>query len=520
MTVKNVCVIGAGLSGLCTIKELKEGGHNVVCYENKPYAGGVFGDGLQNNSYDSLSLTVSNYFMAYSALPVDTSESRRYWTVAEYGRYLQQYINAFGLDPHIKLQTEVVEVTRQTDSYSVTVKNAAGIQSTNVFDAVVVCTGTNRVPRMPKVPGADEFQGSIIHTEDYTNADKFKGKRVLSVGLGESGAEVAREIADVAESCLAISRTRPCIVPRWINGETGDAYTSKSFNALGQKGINHFMQIKSKLKLATKKNLSPVAKLHLEALADNPRFVNKFMTKNNEFMNNVCSGSLDIKYTSIRRFTKTGVILDDGSEFDVDAVVFNTGYSENFKFVESFIKLDNIRDLYKHMFHPDLGDSFALIGWSRPSQGGVPACSEMQARYLSLLLSGQRRLPQGAELRKKIEMDRHWEERYFSLSRNLTGLVDYHQYIRSLAKLVGCTPKVNPLTSPWLSCKLWFGSHLASTYRLNGPGELKEQSEQLILSLPIAASLGRNVSVTLITLLLSPVILLEKIKLRSMVKVS
>lgn len=100
---KKVCVIGAGLSGLCTIKELAEQGLDVVCYEAEESFGGAFNMGNESFSkaYSQMRLTVSNYFMAYSSFPPVKDEERRYWTATEYINYLDAYIRFFKLDQYI-----------------------------------------------------------------------------------------------------------------------------------------------------------------------------------------------------------------------------------------------------------------------------------------------------------------------------------------------------------------------------------------------------------------------------------
>ena len=78
MSQKNICVVGAGPAGLTTIKQLLDEGHKVTCFEKNDNIGGVFKSG---NSYDTLRLTVSNYFMAYSDF-MPLSEHLKIWSGA------------------------------------------------------------------------------------------------------------------------------------------------------------------------------------------------------------------------------------------------------------------------------------------------------------------------------------------------------------------------------------------------------------------------------------------------------
>lgn len=498
---KSICVIGAGPSGLCTIKELKECGHDVTCYDKSCSIGGAFSTkSVSSKVYDSLLLTVSNFFMAYSGFPVNPTEGRRYWNAYEYEQYLIKYCKEFGLLENISFETTVVNVEKKADSYHITTKDKSNNVSEKVFDAVVICTGTNRVPRVPQIEGAEDFQGKIIHTEEYTNANDFKGKKVVCVGVGESGADIAHEIANEAEECTLIMRSLPSIVPRWISQHTNDGFTSRSFHSLGKHGMNRFMQLKGRWALATKRNLSSAEKLHLEWLSKNPRYFNRFLTKNDVFIEDIVNNKLACKQANIARIEKDSICLTDGTKIKADVIVLNTGYKEDFGILGSCLKIDNVRNLFKHMIHPDIGPSFSLIGWARPAQGGVPACSEMQARYLALLLAGKKTLPLKDDLLRQIKSDKEWEEDFFDDSSSLNSLVDYHRFMVSLAKLIGCYPRISRFLSPKLSYKMWFGSHIANSYRIDGPGSMRKESIHLIKSLPVSASRSRNLVVSMLAL--------------------
>lgn len=72
-------------------------------------------------------------------------------------------------------------------------------QSKNLFDAVMICTGHYHTPFSPKIPGEDHFKGIIQHSFDYRSSDPYKSKRVLVVGAGPSGLDIAFQISSVAD---------------------------------------------------------------------------------------------------------------------------------------------------------------------------------------------------------------------------------------------------------------------------------------------------------------------------------
>ncbi|CAH9060252.1 Ferredoxin--NADP reductase [Pseudoalteromonas holothuriae] len=501
MVSKKVCIVGAGLSGLCTVKELKEKGHQVTCFEASSSVGGSFcADAKSSKVYDSLLLTVSNFFMAYSGFPIDVKKKRRYWSANEYLSYLDRYVEHFELSESVLLNTRVQHIDKIGSSYNVQVQTELEKVASMQFDAVVICTGTNRVPYMPEVAGAVNFQGDILHTADYTEPSRFAGKRVVCVGAGESSADIIHDIANVADDCSVLMRSKPSIVARWINDETNDAYTSLAFSALGRKGMNAFMRLKAKSLLLTKRKLSKKEKIQYQWQLDSPGFMNRFLTKNDVFLDDIANGNLKAIKSEIKNITKGAVELMDGTSIKADVIIFNTGYRQEFSILDSIVQPSDFRDLYKHMFHPEIGENLAFIGWARPSQGGVPSISEMQARYLAQLLSGERVLPKGQVLHAEINKDKEIESKHFKDSPALTSLVDYHDYMKSLSSLIGCRPKVNFLFEPQLTYKMIFGCHLSNFYRLNGPGENRKEAIKIIKGLPTASSLRRNTWITILFL--------------------
>merc|ERR550525_530831 len=145
---QRVCVIGGGLSGIVTLKELTAAGHDAVCFEGSADIGGAF-----RGTYKSLHLTVSNHWMAFSDFPAEES-ARVFWTAQQYIDYLKRYIEHFALGKHFRYSTFVKHVEQDAApsapmgvQYRVTLVDAlSGAKRVETFDAVAVCTGNNHSP--------------------------------------------------------------------------------------------------------------------------------------------------------------------------------------------------------------------------------------------------------------------------------------------------------------------------------------------------------------------------------------
>lgn len=125
-------------------------------------------------------------------------------------RYLRAYAAHHRID--VRFGVRVTSVRPVADGYRV---SGAGIDL--VAQHVVLATGLNRVPLMPSWPGADLFPNQLIHAADYRNADALRGRDVLVVGVGNSGAEIAADLAESGAGHVWVSvRTPPHIIPRQL----------------------------------------------------------------------------------------------------------------------------------------------------------------------------------------------------------------------------------------------------------------------------------------------------------------
>jgi dimethylaniline monooxygenase (N-oxide forming) len=501
---KKVCVIGAGASGLCTIKELKERGHTVQCFEKYDREGGIFYySPHKGGAYDSTILTISNYHMAFSDFPPSSGEGRHFWTKAEYADYLLAYGRKFNLFEHIQFNTEVLSVAKgQQLNYRVKRKTAQGEIQEQEFDSIAICVGNNNHPNTPTFQGQESFEGQIIHSYNYKNALPFTQQKVLIVGLGETGADVAHEISNVAESCMVSIRHYPSLVKRWYDSHTSDINTARSFYCLDVDTLNQLTQ--EIIYKSISETQDPERRLLREWNSKTGRFFSQFLTKNTVFLQDIAEGRLQYNVGGIERLEGKKVIFKDQQTFEADVIVCCTGYQDRFDFIDPDLRpegVNNVRTLYKHVIHPELGENFAFIGFARPASGGVPAAAEMQARYFALLQSGERQLPDQETLKRITQTENMAEEKIFSDTPNVKSLVYWSDYMDGLAKLVGCEPNLFTL-DPILSFKLWFGTQFAYQYRLRGPGAKPELAKQVLKNLSTGSQglMSRKVLMSLMLL--------------------
>lgn len=206
--VKRVAVIGAGVSGLSSIKCCLDEGLEPTCFERSTDIGGLWKftetskDGM-TGVYKSLVTNVCKEMSCYSDFPFQ-EDYPNFMNQEKFWNYLQEFAERFDLRKYIRFRTTVCSITKRPD-FSETgqwdvVTETEEKQETAVFDAVMVCTGHFLNPRLPleSFPGIHKFKGHILHSQEYKFPECFRDKRVLVIGLGNTGGDVAVELSRMA----------------------------------------------------------------------------------------------------------------------------------------------------------------------------------------------------------------------------------------------------------------------------------------------------------------------------------
>jgi len=205
MSSAETLIIGAGPAGLAAGACLRARGRSFIVLER----GTTVGSSWQRH-YERLHLHTDARHSAlpYLEFPPGTP---RYPSREQMIAYLQRYAQHFGIAP--LLREEVRSVHRGDAEWITTTLTG------NVYRCcVIVATGCNAVPRLPVWPGQERFRGRILHSSCYRNGEAFRGQRVLVVGLGNSGGEIAIDLHEHGAQVAVAVRGAVNIVPRDILG--------------------------------------------------------------------------------------------------------------------------------------------------------------------------------------------------------------------------------------------------------------------------------------------------------------
>ncbi|XP_057228762.1 LOW QUALITY PROTEIN: flavin-containing monooxygenase 5-like [Malurus melanocephalus] len=221
---KKVAIIGGGSSGLCAIKACLQEGLEPVCFERTGDIGGLWRfeenpeDG-RASIYRSVIINTSKEMMCFSDYPIP-EDFPNYMHNSKIMEYFRMYAQHFDLLRHIRFRTSVCRVSKRPDFASSgqweVVTESEGKQEMAVFDAVLVCSGHHTDAHLPlsSFPGLEKFEGWYLHSRDYKNPQSFLGKRVVVVGIGNSGIDIAVELSNVAKQVFLSTKRGSWVLHR------------------------------------------------------------------------------------------------------------------------------------------------------------------------------------------------------------------------------------------------------------------------------------------------------------------
>ena len=228
-TEQQIALIGAGPSGLAGARSLQKLGIPFQGFEAHTDVGGLWNMGNPRSTvYESAHLISSKRMTEFTEFPMAASVAD-YPSHRELLRYFQAFADHFDLRRHFRFGVRVRSVAPVSDTpdtlWRVTIETADGQQETAVYKGIVVANGTLAEPNMPSFEG--HFDGELLHTSAYKSADLFTGKRVLIVGAGNSGCDIAVDAVHHAKAIDISVRRGYYFVPKYVFGKPADSLGGK-----------------------------------------------------------------------------------------------------------------------------------------------------------------------------------------------------------------------------------------------------------------------------------------------------
>jgi hypothetical protein len=476
------CIVGAGSSGIAAAKNFLAAGVPFDCLEREDDIGGNWYYGAPcSRVYASTHLVSSKVLTEYSDFPMP-QEWPEYPSHRQALAYLREYARAFGLYERIEFgvgvegaapageervqgsgfrgdafpslegrgrgrdslseeplsgETDSLDAcrdqclplplpSREGDKTGWIVRLSNG--DVRRYRGLVIANGHNWDPRWPTYAG--EFAGEAIHSASFKSAEMLRGKRVLVVGGGNSGCDIACEAALHAESATLSTRRAYHVLPKFFRGRPIDQ-------------ANELL-----LWLRVPLWARRVAGAVVSHLALGPawrtgvpkpdhRLFESHPVLNSQIHHHVGHGRLAMR-PDIARLDGERVRFVDGSEGEFDLIVYATGYRVNVPFVDRahLNWQGEAPRLFMNVFHPQRDDLF-FIGLIQPDSGQfglVDYQSQLVASYLAAMERSPARAEELRRLKASEAPDLGSGVRYVNSPRH-TLEVEHYSYRRRLKKL-------------------------------------------------------------------------------------
>ena len=207
MTHLDTLVIGAGFAGIgMGIRLKRRGTHSFAILERAGQVGGTWRD----NSYPGVACDIPSHLYSYSFRP-NPNWSQFYSPGGEIWEYLSTSAIEEGLLEHLRVGVDVQSMDWDEAAALWRLTTSRGVFTCRTL---ILACGRLSEPRIPAVPGIDDFRGEAFHSARWTPDVNLDGKRVAVVGSGASAVQLVPRLAERAAQLVVLQRSAPYVIPR------------------------------------------------------------------------------------------------------------------------------------------------------------------------------------------------------------------------------------------------------------------------------------------------------------------
>lgn len=428
------CVIGAGVSGLLALKNLREHGFDVDCYDRETGIGGAWNWRHDRSPvYAGTHLISSRATTGFPDFPMPDSWPD-YPHHSQVLSYLERYADHFDLRRDIWFGTEVARVEPVAGGrWDVTTRSTGGYtERTHRYAAVVVANGHLWAPKRPEYEGMEQFSGEVVHAGAVKDPATLRNRRVLVVGAGNTGCDLAVEAAQRAATCWHSVRRGYWYAPKYLLGRPVDQVNEAVLATRLPVRLRQWLFHRT-LRLA-------VGDLRRFGLPrPDHRVYESHPIVNSQLIYQLGHGRVTA-VPDVARFHRHRVELVNGTTVEPDLVVLATGYLPNFEFLHpELLDLDGDGrpHLPLHLFSPQQ-PTLAVAGMLQPGSALFPLVHWQTVAVARWLRLQQRDPGRAAALWPRITAlaRRRWHDTRTSDSTRHWFEVSHIRYLRGLQRLL------------------------------------------------------------------------------------
>ena len=350
----NVIIVGAGMSGLLAGFRLKEAGIPFSIVERRTEVGGTWLD----NVYPGCRVDNPSHMYEYSFARYNWPQ---YFSSQPVLRdYFARCATDFSIRPHIRFEREVekAEYDQESGRWTVRITNKHGVTSELEANALISAVGQLNQPRLPEINGRDDFAGPAFHSARWDTSLDLTGKRVAVIGTGASAMQLVPEIASRACEVLVFQRTAPWIYPAdtyrssvpdgerwllsrvpyyarwyrfllfWLDAEGYyNSVTKDPAWAHQERSVSESNQALRDLLIdSINKELGEDRDLFETAIPHYPPGGKRLLVDDGTWYRTLRRDNVRLLTDPIQRITPGGVLTEDGTQHDVDVLIYATGF--------------------------------------------------------------------------------------------------------------------------------------------------------------------------------------------------
>lgn len=418
---QHFAIIGAGAGGLCAAKYLTAQGIDVTIFEAGSRIGGLWvynNDSGMSPAYKSLHINSEAKVSSFIDFPFP-DDAPLYPDHAEMCRYFERYAAHFDLTRRIRFNSRIKSVTPENGKFGITLETGV----TDIFDGVVVASGHQSVPRYP--PQIEGYSGDYIHAHAYRVPTPYADKRVLVIGPGNSGVDIAADICTVTEHTVLSARSPVLIMPRMMFGVPNSRTLLKLERPF----------LPWKVRVWVRTTLTRFFHGRMEQWGFRTPKTRTHPISHPTLISQIAWGRVTVK-PGIAAIEGKQIRFTDGSVDSFDAVIAATGYNTAIPFLPDDISpVENETThvaLYNRVAHPRVHGLY-FIGYFDVTGGSNIRMMDDQAEYIAALVTKAVKRPSENEMRSAIETERAWSASQFPDSPRYGLELDPRRYRKRLA---------------------------------------------------------------------------------------
>lgn len=376
-----ICIIGGGPGGLCMARALKRQGLEYEQFERHSDFGGVWD--LENPGtpmYESAHFISSRDLSGFLDYPMP-KHFPDYPGNRQILEYLRSFAMAFGLYDKVRFNTAVERVDKDDEGrWIVTLANGERRR----YLALVCATGCNWDPNMPEIKG--NFTGEIRHSVTFRHPEEFKGKRVMIVGAGNSGADIACDAAANADKAFISLRRGYHFIPKHVFGIPADQVSEKGGKSpmwVTRMVFGAFLRLVN----------GDLTRLGLPK-PDHKLFETHPLL-NTQLLHYLQHGDIQVR-PDISHYEGDHVVFKDGTREPLDMVLYATGYKWSCRYAKDYFEWKGGRpQMYMSIFSRQHYNLFG-IGYLETNSSAYKLFDN-EAHLIACFLSDQLNRPSKAK---------------------------------------------------------------------------------------------------------------------------